>query len=175
MPGVPGLPLDDIARRVGHCRWLEERCFEMLGGWVASTPEPEVKLLFARHSRHHAWHAELLFTCLPDTRDHDPDTLTAPAADGWPPAVDTLRAADDTLSRLSIVSRVLVARLAAEYDSLLDVASPVRDAPLLRWVGVLVGDERARWAESEALLATFDADRVADAAARAQAHLPTRG
>ena len=57
--------LDDTARRIARARWLEERCFEVLGGWVASTPEPEVKLVLARQSHHHAWHAELFERVLP--------------------------------------------------------------------------------------------------------------
>lgn len=38
---------------------LERRLFEVLGGWVPSVPEPEVKLILRAHSFRHAWHAEL--------------------------------------------------------------------------------------------------------------------
>ena len=29
--------IDDTARAIARARWLESRCFEILGGWVAST------------------------------------------------------------------------------------------------------------------------------------------
>jgi hypothetical protein len=38
---------------------LERRLFEVLGGWVPSTREPEAKLLFRVQSFRHAGHAEL--------------------------------------------------------------------------------------------------------------------
>ncbi len=58
-----------------HARWIEQRCFELLGGWVTSTPEPDVKLVFARQSHHHAWHAELFDRVLPSANGFTADGL----------------------------------------------------------------------------------------------------
>ena len=53
------LPVEESARRVGTYKWIEMRLFEALGGWVATVPELDVKLVLGRHCYHHAWHAEL--------------------------------------------------------------------------------------------------------------------
>ncbi len=75
--GVLGMTIDESARRLGHIVWVERRLFELLGGWVTSTPEPAVKLALARRSRHHAAHAAAIEVVLPDTRDHDPVAVVA--------------------------------------------------------------------------------------------------
>ena len=35
------MTLDESARRLGALVWTERRLFELLGGWVVSTPEPD--------------------------------------------------------------------------------------------------------------------------------------
>jgi hypothetical protein len=72
------MDIHEAARRVGALAWTEDRLFEVVGGWVASTSEPEAKLLFARSSRHHGDHALTLAAVLPETRDHDPSQLVTP-------------------------------------------------------------------------------------------------
>ena len=43
---LPGLfPVEESARRVGNYKWAEMRLFEVLGGWVATIPELDVKLV----------------------------------------------------------------------------------------------------------------------------------
>ena len=57
---LPGLfDVEDSARRVGHYKWIEMRLFEVLGGWVATVPELDVKIKLGVHCYKHAWHAEL--------------------------------------------------------------------------------------------------------------------
>jgi hypothetical protein len=97
------LSIDATAAVIGHACWLEARCFELLGGWVPLIAEPEVKLLVARHSRHHGWHVELLTEVLPATRDHDPRRLVVPAEHRWATAVELVAgdAATTTVERLA--------------------------------------------------------------------------
>ena len=46
----PGLfSVEETARRVGNYKWVEMRLFEVLGGWVATVPELDVKLVLGRH------------------------------------------------------------------------------------------------------------------------------
>ncbi len=47
------LDLFGTARRAGAARWLDARLFEILGGWVAGVPEPEVKIALATQAGHH--------------------------------------------------------------------------------------------------------------------------
>ena len=43
---LPGLfSVEETARRVGNYKWAEMRLFEVLGGWVATVPELDVKLV----------------------------------------------------------------------------------------------------------------------------------
>ena len=42
---LPGsFSVEESARRVGNYKWIEMRLFEVLGGWVATVPELDVKL-----------------------------------------------------------------------------------------------------------------------------------
>lgn len=144
---MPGMDIHEAARRVGALAWTEQRLFEVVGGWVASTPEPEAKLLFARLSRHHGEHALALVTVLPDTRDHDRSQLVAP---GDEISTARLDAADTTPSRLASLVEVVTQQLAA-LDLLLADGSSVRDVPVLR-VARLVRDEDATEVEEAAAL-----------------------
>jgi len=79
---LPGLfDVEESAHRVGHYKWVEMRLFEALGGWVATVPELDVKLVLGRHTYHHAWHSELWHKRLPELREMNPDRLTVPPND----------------------------------------------------------------------------------------------
>jgi len=143
--------LDDTARRIARARWLELRCFEVLGGWVTSTPEPEVKLVLARQSHHHAWHAELFERVLPvasglDVAHHDE------ADPGWNAALAEIQALSGTADRLAAIFSVLVPAKLVEYEHWLADTDPVRDAPLRRWLGFVIADEQTDLAEGHALM-----------------------
>lgn len=148
---IPGT-LEENARRVGGAHWVEQRCFEMLGGWVRSTPEPEAKLLFARQSHHHAWHAELFERLLPEANGFAADDLIAPPNAAWAAVLDRLAALAATADRLAAVYRLLVPAKLAAYERWHAGADPVRDGPLRRWLGFVVADERADLGEGRALL-----------------------
>ena len=66
---VGGFTIEESARRLGHYRWASIRLFEVLGSWVASVPEPDVKVFLAAASRRHGWHADLLRERLPEVRE----------------------------------------------------------------------------------------------------------
>jgi hypothetical protein len=144
--------LEDTARRVGNARWLEQRCFEILGGWVVSTPEPEVKLVFARQSHHHAWHAELFDKVLPSANGFDAAGLvTAPSAE-WDSYLADLAGTTATVDRLGGMYELLMPATIDEYEQWSETADPVRDAPLRRWLGFVIADERADLADGRAQL-----------------------
>ena len=136
-----GFTLDESARRIGHFRWLETRMFEILGGWAATTPEADVKLLLARQSAHHGWHTELLEECLPSTKDHDPGRLTAAPSPGFAGFLDSLAAETSTVERLAGLFQVLVPEQIATYERHLESTGPVADAANRRLLRFVVTDE----------------------------------
>lgn len=153
--------LRDSGRRIARARALEERCFEVLGGWVTSTTDAEAKLLFARQSHHHAWHAELFGRVLPDANGFEPDpTGPDPAVGAF---LDLLAATSGVVDRLAGVYDLWVPRKVATYERWLDETDPVREAPLARWLGFVVADERTDLAEGRALLARRAPDRTTPA------------
>jgi hypothetical protein len=148
---MPGMNLDESARRLGGLVWTERRLFELLGGWVVSTPEPDIKLALAHTSRRHGDHALTLGDLLPDTRDHDPESLVAPP-DGGDGAFAAAAAAATTAERLDAVeARIAPAHLGALEAYLAD-ASPVRDGPAIRVVGAVLAEDAAALGALAALL-----------------------
>ncbi|HET9077741.1 MAG TPA: hypothetical protein VFN68_12485 [Acidimicrobiales bacterium] len=84
--------LDESARLAGSHAWFERRMFEILGSWVASTPDPAVKLMLDRHSQHHAWRARQWWDRLPVLADVDRDALIEPAGAAVAAALARLQA-----------------------------------------------------------------------------------
>lgn len=172
------LGIDATATRVSDACWRERAAFATLGGWVPTVGEPVAKLLVARHSRHHGWHAELLAEVRPATRAHDGAADPVPLDDGWLAAMEVIRGASDlpTAERLTGVYQVLVPRLLADYDRLLDATSPWSDGPVARRVRLIVDDERGALGEGLAVLEGLlagDGDRAARRRAEVEASLPS--
>lgn len=145
----------EAAARIGRYRWTEERLFEVLGGWVASVPELDVKRCLGTQSHHHAWHAELWVGCLPQLGDTTPDQLTAAANDEMVAFMTALAepdGADQTIERLVGVYRVLVPRTIAAYAYHLDHTRPIADGPVIRTLRIVLQDELDDWREGEALV-----------------------
>ncbi len=177
MPPAPvGFSLDESARRIGSFRWLEARSFEILGAWVPSTPEAGVKLLLARQSAHHGWHAQLLELCLPSTKDHDPESVTTAPSPGIAALLDAVAAAPGTLERLVAVYQVLTPEKIAAYERHLDAANPVADGAVRRVLRIVLTDEVDHITEGLAAIEDLaDPDAAADARARFAARLADAG
>jgi hypothetical protein len=147
------VPLQDAARKIGAWCWAERRCFELLGGWVHDTPEPSVKALFARHSRHHAWRSERWAEILPGAYVPPPAELTAPTAEAsW---FDRMGTDSPSASRLVGHYHVLYPALLAAYDASPVVMHPVTDGPALRAIRIILGDARHDLAEAETVIQQF--------------------
>ncbi len=153
---LPGLfDVEESARRVGAYAWLEMRLFEALGGWIATVPELDVKLVLGRHCYHHAWHAEQLQQRLPELREMNPARLTLPANEGIVAFAEALiepEAAELTIEKLVGVFRVLLPRTIAAYTYHLNGTSTITDAPTIRTLNFLLQDEFEDWREGEMLL-----------------------
>jgi hypothetical protein len=175
---LPGLfTVEESARRVGHYKWIEMRLFEVLGGWVATVPELDVKTTLGRHCYHHAWHAELWHKRLPELREMNPERLTrAPNAEmeAFVAALTGPEAPEETIEKLVGVYRVLLPRKIAAYTYHLNVTSRITDAPTIRSLGFVLDDELTDWREGEMLLqALIETGDEVERAARRAAELET--
>jgi hypothetical protein len=153
LPGLFGVV--ESARRVGNYKWIEMRLFEALGGWVATVPELDVKLVLGRHCYHHAWHAELWNKRLPELREMNTERLTEPPNDAIVAFVDAVRdpeAPELTIEKLVGVYRVLIPRKIAAYTFHLNATSRITDAPTMRSLKFILQDEFDDWREGEMLL-----------------------
>jgi hypothetical protein len=170
-PELPSnLGVDESARRLGAYTWIEMRLFEVLGGWVATVPELDVKMRLGTHCYHHAWHAELWHKRLPELREMHPERLTAPASDLVAEAMDAVAApqgADQTIEKLVGVYRVLIPHKIAAYTYHLNNSSTITDAPTIRSLAFVLQDEMADWRDGEMLIQSLlvDDDDVERAAA----------
>ncbi len=131
------------------------RLFELLGGWVATVPELDVKLRLGPHSFHHAWHAELWHELVPELRDIDAEALTVPPNDTMVQFMEALAGAaggEETIERMVGVYRVLIPHKVAAYTHHLEHASPITDGPTVRSLRLVLQDELEDGREGEMLL-----------------------
>ncbi len=175
---TPGLfDVETAARRIGHYKWFEMRLFEILGGWVAQVPEPDVKVRLGACSAHHAWHAELWQHRLPELADLHPAALTVAANAELEAFVEALAApagADLTLEKLVGVYRVAVPWSVAAYTFHLHRASSVADAPTIRSLRQVLADLAEDGRDGEMLVQSMlHTDGDVQRAAAHQARLET--
>ena len=174
------LDLHATARRAGAARWLDARLFEVLGGWVTSTPEADVKIALASQAAHHGWHAGLWGERLPTLHGVEQDSWVGPASPKVEEAVELLGAATGTVERLAGLHRALLPRLTAAHASHLEAASPVADAPTVRTLRLLRRDEVEDQQAGDRLLQRLlrsraDVERAAASQAAVEAALVEAG
>ena len=152
----PALGLEESAARIRSYLWVEERTFEVLGGWVPTVPEHRVKAVLAAQSRVHGWHAELWRERLPAPAGMPVDRLVAPPHGRLAPFLDALAgrgAPTGTVERLTAAYEVLLPAKIAAYGSHLARASAVADGATCRWLRLVIADEQADLASGRSLLA----------------------
>jgi hypothetical protein len=179
-PSVRGeRTLQEAATVNGGNRWLEMRVFEIMGGWVSTVPELDIKLALATQSYHHAWHAELWEDRLPVLAGIDADELTTPASDGFERLIAILaEPGTSTIERLAGMYRVLLPRKISAYRAQQGAASVVAEAATMRALDLVLRDEVADWQEGEALLQSLlsspaEVTRAAEHQARLESLLVT--
>jgi len=147
--------VEETARRVGHYKWIEMRLFEVLGGWVATVPEIDVKLRLGTHTYHHAWHSELWHKRLPELREMNQERLNVPPNDEMVAFVDALtepEAPELTIEKLVGAYRVLIPAKIAAYTYHRNNTSSVTDAPTVRSLDFALQDEFDDWRDGEMLI-----------------------
>ena len=173
LPGI--FTVEETARRVGNYKWAEMRLFEVLGGWVATVPELDVKLVLGRHTYHHAWHSELWHKRLPELREMNQERLTLPPNPEFEKFMDAVRepeAPELTIEKLTGVYRVLIPRFIAVYTYHLNGTSSITDAPTIRSLKFALQDEFEDWRDGEMLIQSLlETDEEVDRAAAHQVKL----
>ncbi len=170
------LTLTAAARIIGGYVWLEERLFELLGAWVPSTPEPDVKLHLAVASHHHAWHASLWRDRLPELREIDGESFVTPPGPGLEALVALAPSAATSTERLVGLYRVLLPHQMAAYRGHLERASAITDGPTIRALTLVLADNREDRAEGERLVRSLpDPDSELTASYQARLAFLLRG
>lgn len=150
--------IEEWVRLLGQVVWLERRCFEVLGGWVAAETDPAAKLLLGRQYAHHAFHAELVERVLPELRPGAAGEAVRPPGEAAERFFDALSASSgpgETVERLTGAYRVLLPRKIAAYETLRASTTPVAEAPVARVLRLVLVDEADDLAEGEAALLTL--------------------
>jgi hypothetical protein len=172
LPGA--FTVEETAKRVGHYKWVEMKTFEVLGGWIATVPELDVKMRLGTHCYHHAWHADLWNKRLPELREMNTERLTAPA-EGMEAFFDALtepEAAELTIEKLVGVYRVLIPHKIAAYTYHLNNTSTITDAPTIRSLKFILQDEFEDWRDGEMLIQSLiESPEEVDRAAAHQTRL----
>ncbi|HEY3810453.1 MAG TPA: hypothetical protein VGL49_03380 [Acidimicrobiales bacterium] len=159
--------MEEAARLAGGHRWVESRLFEILGGWVATTPEVDAKLLFDRHSQHHAWRAGQWWDRLPVLAGAERDAYVVAPSEGVAAAATDLGGLGGTVARLAGAYRVALPRLAGAYQGHRSAANPASDGAAIRTLDLLLPDVTGDWREGEVLLQGMLVDGAAVEAAAA--------
>jgi hypothetical protein len=144
---------------------VESNLFEILGGWIASTPEPDVKLMLDRHSQHSAWRAGQWWERLPVLAGVDRDELVRAPSETVAEAVTALRDLSGSAARLAGAYRVIIPRVAGAYHRHRGSANPLSDSSTLRTLDMIERDIGADWREGEFSLQTLIRDEVGRRAA----------
>jgi len=173
---LPGsFTVEETAKRVGHYKWIEMRIFEVMGGWVATVPELDVKLRLGTHTYHHAFHSELWHKRLPELREMNPERLTQPPnaeMEAFVEAMSTPEAAGQTIEKLVGLYRVLLPHLIAAYTYHLNNTSQITDAPTIRSINFCLLDDMEEWREGEMILQSLiTSDEAVERATTHQAAL----
>jgi hypothetical protein len=163
----------DVAARTAarHC-WVEARMYEVIGAWVPTTVETDIKLMLDRHSRHHAWRAREWWERLPVVADVERDLLVQSAEESpWAAPIQRAAGMTSTVSRLAAAYRVLLPRLCCGLALHRAQAGEVSDGSALRTLQIVLPDVAADWAEGESALEGLLAgpDTVGEAAEAARA------
>ncbi len=173
-PTAEAATIEESDRHIAVYVRIERRRFELLGRWVASTPELEVKLALERHAHHHAWHASLWEQHLPHRSGYEAPGGGA-GGPGLAACVEALAGTDGpeaTVERLAGAYRVLAARAVAGYTRHLAATSVVSESAVARTCRLVLADQIDDWREGEALLQSLlDGNDHIDRAAAAQARL----
>jgi 1,2-phenylacetyl-CoA epoxidase catalytic subunit len=154
-------------------RYAEERMMRMMAGWIALTPEMQVKLEIARQVYEDALHADAFGKRLGELRSQA--QVSKPANEAFVTfmnAIEDKEEWEDTIERLVGIYRVLKPHLISHYSSHIESANPVYEPPTLRILARLVEEEKKHVERGSVLLHDLmDSPEKHRRASQWQAHL----
>lgn len=162
--------VEATARRIGHVVWLDERLFEIVGSWITSTPEANLRERLAAHCHRHAAHAALWRERLPQATGVDGAAMVASPHRAIDDALHLLGAPTDTLRRLAGLYRVFVPRLVAAHTFHRHVTNSVTDGPTVDVLDAVVAGSMGQWRDGEMMIETVLQRDGGAALAEAAAH-----
>lgn len=149
-PTAGAFDLAETVRRLGAAIWLEERCFELVGGWARSDLPAEVRVTLAELSRHHGWRAGELRSVLPEVPGFAAGDVVAPVSADVATALDGL-VDDPGAGHVVAHARVLLAHLATAGSFHLPRTSTVSDPAIARALARVLDDLLADRVRAEAM------------------------
>ncbi len=161
------------ARYIMNYRYAEERMMRMMAGWIALTPELQVKLEMARQVYEDALHTDALGKRLGELRS--PAQVSKPPNEAFVTFMNTIEDKEeweDTIERLVGIYRVLKPHLIAHYSAHIAAANPVYEPPTLRILARMVDEEKRHVERGSVLLDDlFDTQEKHRRASQWQSHL----
>lgn len=134
MDDAPFRTIGELAEICGSYCWLENRLFELTGGWAsapaASADAPEARVFFSEASAEHAFLAAQWHERLPVRAGVDHDALVVPPAGPVAEAFRLLGEEPGLLDRVAGLVEVILPRLLLTYQEHLARSSPVSEAPV---------------------------------------------
>ncbi len=131
------------AAYIMNYRYAEERMMRMMAGWIALTPELQVKLEMARQVYEDALHADAFGKRLGELRTQA--QISKPPNQAFVTFMNTIEDKEeweDTIERLVGIYRVLKPHLIGHYSAHIEAANPVYEPPTLRILARLVEEEK---------------------------------
>jgi hypothetical protein len=148
------LSVKEKAEYLGVFRWIEVFLMETLAGWVPTTPEMEIKVLFARHLWESAQNADGLGKRTFELRA--PLHYTVRPLDSMAALLEGLRGLQKTGDRIYVFYDVVAPALVERYRSYLKMTDSLLDEPSVRVIErILDGYARAQ-REREQFCKEFD-------------------
>ena len=134
---VEWFSLAELTERIGGLVWVEKQVGDVLVDWSKVDPAPSVAIALRIAGGHHHWHSEVLTSCLPTSPGLAPADAVKPPTSGWTATIETLRSLREpqgTAVRLRSIVKVINPWIEREIDMLIELARPVSDAAMTRWL-----------------------------------------
>jgi hypothetical protein len=143
------LTVKERGQYVATMRHIHVWLMETLAGWVPTTPEMEVKLLFGEHIWDVAQHADALGKRTFELRM--PLQHSVPPADDYLDFMKGIGTVESTGERLALVYDVMLPGIAVRYRRYLGETDSLSDAPTVRILERQLGDAARMISASRAL------------------------
>lgn len=122
------------AQRTESARAIEMQFAALLGSWVPRVTPPGAKLLFARHARHFAWHAELWDGVVPVLHDRPEGSVVTE-----PTLLDAATALAAVTEPRGLYDDVLP-HVVAAYRGWSGESTPIAERPVMRVLDLVLHD-----------------------------------